>query len=118
MSKRKKDENETPEQTRQRRIFESISNFANRSDKTAWERKIEKLQQLLEELQPLEQQILDLTVKKYPIMDKITTVRKKMLENCIHPFDNLVLYDTHVHCKFCDTKISIPHEFRQENNDI
>jgi len=116
MSRRKKAENETPDQTRERRIFESISNYPDRSDKTSWQRKLNNLETLVAELQPIEDILIDFNKRKTDIIDKITILRSEMVENCLHPYDMLVLKEDHVECKFCNGKISIPNELKQTND--
>lgn len=116
MARRKKIENETPEQARQRHIFESISNYPERSEKTSWQRKLVNLEKLVAELRPIEETILDLMSRKAPLVDKITELRREMVDNCLHPYDMLILHDDHVTCTFCNRKLSIPNEFRKDVN--
>lgn len=113
MARRKKLDNETPEQTRERHIFEAISNYPDRSDKTSWQRKMTNLEKLVAELQPIEDVLLDFNARKTVIIDKITELRREMVENCLHPYETLVLHDDHVICKFCNRRMSIPNEYRQ-----
>ena len=114
MARRKKPTDETPEQQRERMILETVSNYPDRSDKTSWQRKMNNLEKLLAELKPIEDMLLDLNSRKQEIIDKIVILRKEMVDNCFHPYDLLVLKDTHVECKFCDRKISYNHD--QFNN--
>lgn len=93
------------------KIFEIISNFANRSEKTSWNRKRDNIEKFIGEIQPLEEEILSLMAKKIPIADKIQVLRNEMVENCIHPLDHLVLKDTHIECKFCNKEIGLPHGY-------
>lgn len=108
MARSKIPENETPGETEEREIYETISNFANRSEKTSWKRKRDNIDALIEQLAPLEQRILDIMAEKLPIMDQIETIRNEMAENCIHPIDSLVRNGDHIVCKFCERKLSIP----------
>ena len=108
MARRRKDENETEEQAEERRLFEAVANSANRSDKTSWNRKMDNMVSLLAKLRPIEQQILDLSAEKMPILDDIAALRKTMVGECVHPFEFLVDKDTYVECKFCNKKISKP----------
>lgn len=106
MARRKKAENETPKQTTERRLFEQISNHANRSEKTAWKRKLANMAKLIVELEPIEAEILNiLHTKKQPLLDDIQSLRDIMVNDCIHPFDFLVQKDGYVECKFCNKKI-------------
>lgn len=110
MAKRKKPENETEEQAKVRKILESIANHAERSEKTAWKRKNDNMQKLLDQLRPVEQKILDIIIdEKQPILDKIAELRNTMVKECIHPFDMLVMKDDgYVECKFCGRKLKVP----------
>lgn len=115
MAKRKKPENETPEQTRERKMFELIANAANRSEKTSWNRKLDNMNALLKQLEPIEEQILALMEQKLPIFDQIQELRNIMVNECIHPFDFLVEKPDHILCKFCNKRLRKPDEFRTQN---
>lgn len=106
MARRKKAEDETPEQMAERHLFEQISNHANRSEKTAWKRKQSNMGKLIIELEPVEAEILNiLLTKKQPLLDDIMTIRDIMVHDCIHPFEFLVQKEGYVECKFCNRKI-------------
>ena len=109
MARRPKPENETPEETSQRQLFDKIANNASRSEKTSWHRKMDKMVKLLAELQPIEDQIIELQSQKMPIFDQVQQLREVMVTECIHPHSNLVKTDDDgvVLCKFCNRKISI-----------
>jgi len=48
MARRKKPDNETAAQAAERKLFEMISNHANRSEKTAWKRKLSNMGMIIE----------------------------------------------------------------------
>ena len=79
-----------------------VSRFPENADKLAWRRKMEKMNKFLEELKPIEEEIFELYEKKIPIMDRISKLRKVMVDECIHPKDQLVHKGTHIECKFCN----------------
>ena len=109
MARRKKPENETEEQAQLRLLFESIANHANRSEKTAWKRKLKNMGLLIEKLHPIEEEILALiSEKKQPILDEVAELRSLMVKECIHPNEHLVKKDGHVECKFCDKRLKVP----------
>lgn len=108
MSRRKKPELETADETTHRRVREEISNTANRSEKTSWNRKMDNMVKLLAALRPLEDQIIELHAKKIPLFDEIQILRIQMVNECIHPFEYLVVAATCVTCKFCEKKLSLP----------
>lgn len=108
MSRRKKPVGETQDETTQRLLKEEISNNANRSEKTSWNRKMDNMVSLLAEIKPIEDKIIELTEKKMPIFDEIQTLRKEMLRDCIHPYEYVLVLGDHCICKFCEKKISLP----------
>ncbi len=109
MARKRKPENETEEEKQQRIIFETISNSANRREKTSWSRKMDNMVNHLAKLRPIEQKILDIIeTEKNPIMDDIQELRKHMIKECVHPYEYLVQKDGYVTCKFCDKRIGIP----------
>jgi mannose-6-phosphate isomerase class I len=108
MARRKKHDNETVDETTERRLKEEISNNANRSEKTSWNRKMDNMVKLLAEIRPIEEQIIELNEKKIPIFDEIQEIRKQMLQDCIHPYEYVLLETNHAKCKFCEKKISLP----------
>lgn len=109
MARKKKPENETDEQRRQRLVFESVANHANRSEKTSWNRKMDNMIKLIAKLRPIEEKILDIIKEeKNPIMDDINEVRKAMIKECVHPYEYLVEEDDGAtKCRFCEKRIGI-----------
>ena len=108
MARRKSPENETEEQRTERQHLEAVANVANRSEKTAWNRKMNNMVSLLAKLRPLEDKILELIEQKQPILDDVAELRGVMVNECIHPYEYLLHEGDHVKCKFCDKSISIP----------
>jgi hypothetical protein len=87
--------------------IDTITGYSQNDAKLAWRRKKKKLEDLIDELRPIEEQILDLYESKQPILDKIEELRQIMSQECIHPKDYLVHKGTHVECKFCDKIIKL-----------
>lgn len=108
MARRKKPEEESTTDTTARRIKDEICNAANRSEKTSWNRKMDNMVKLLAALRPIEDQIIELQAKKIPLFDDIQLLRGQMVQECIHPFEYLLVKETCVECKFCNKKLSIP----------
>lgn len=109
MARKKKPENETVDEATLRRILEFVSNIASRSEKTSWNRKMDNMVKLISQLTPIEEKILEIMLKeKQPILDLINDLRTSMINECVHPFDQLVLKEDHILCKFCNRKIGIP----------
>lgn len=106
MPKQRKQDGETPEQAVQRRLLERVANTANRSDKVSWNRKLDNMIKLMAELKPLQDKIIEIEELKQPILDAIAELRKTMVNECIHPYDQLVPVDENcVLCKFCNRNI-------------
>jgi len=88
--------------------LKKIANLANRSEKTSWNRKLKNMKKLLAKLSPIEEQMIELFQKKQPILDEVAELRATMVNECIHPSDQLVMKEDHVVCKFCGKRISLP----------
>ena len=114
MARRKKPENESPEEERTRKILEFISNASDRSEKTSWNRKMDNMVKLLAKLRPIEEKIIELQGEKMPIFDEVQVLRETMTKECVHPYQHLTLFEDHVVCKFCNRRIRIPDEFTEE----
>ena len=84
--------------------IKKVANTANISDKQSWNRKFNNLQNLISQVNSIGDQILDLESKKYPIVDEISMLRIKMVQECIHPNDLIIEYNDHILCKFCNKK--------------
>lgn len=82
-----------------------VSKFADKNQRLSWRRKKTRMENLLKELEPLNEEALQLVLRKQPILDKVETVRQKMILECVHPSDYLVHKGTHILCKFCGNKI-------------
>jgi small-conductance mechanosensitive channel len=108
MGRIKKAEGETPEEAHKRRVLEKVANHANRSEKTSWQRKYKNMQAVYNELKPVEDEILDLLNQKQRMLDDITAMRQVMVDECIHPYELLILNEDHIECKFCNKKLSVP----------
>lgn len=87
--------------------LDTIAGHSQNDAKLAWRRKKKKLEAYIDEIAPIEEQILDLYEQKQPIMDEIEKLRQIMVRECIHPKDYLVHKGTHVECKFCDKVIKL-----------
>lgn len=88
--------------------LEEIAKIADKNQRLSWRRKRKRMDDLLEKIKPIEEKILALIMEKQPIMDEVEDVRQKMVKECIHPKEDLVHYGTHLHCKFCNRKLSRP----------
>ncbi|PPD53422.1 MAG: hypothetical protein CTY12_04900 [Methylotenera sp.] len=107
MARLKKPENETENEALVRREKETIANNATRNEKVSWDRKMDNMVSLLALLQPIEEQITDLTAQKMPIIDRIQALRTDMVKECVHPYTHLVHHEDYIVCKFCDKKFTI-----------
>jgi len=107
MARRKTPDNETKAQKNDRLLCEKVANAPDRSEKVSWKRKMKNLQELVDETQPISEEILKLIAQRQPFLDKIQDLRETMVNECIHPFDFLVVEENHVLCKFCNRKIRV-----------
>lgn len=89
------------------RQLDTIANISTREEKAAWNRKLEKMNKLLEKLQPIEDKIIELNIEKIPIFDEVSQLRVLMVNSCIHPEDQLIVTDEYVDCKFCNKRITL-----------
>lgn len=119
--RKKVPENETQDDKSSRQYLEQIAAVSTRKEKVSWSRKMDNMIQLLGQLKPIDEKILDLQARKQPIMDEITTLRELMVRECVHPIDQLVhVADSiavfglmisdkdkreHAVCKFCNKKL-------------
>jgi len=101
------DELESKQYASENEIFDKVSRVADKNHKLSWRRKRDKMVKLIAELQPLEDEMLAISMKKQPIMDKVHELREEMIKDCIHPKDQLVLWEGRVQCKFCGCYLTI-----------
>lgn len=94
--------------------IETVSKFADKNQRLAWKRKMNRMETLVERLQPFEEKILKLILEKQPIMDEIDEIRRAMILECVHPADYLVHKGTHIECKFCKNKIRLNKHDRED----
>ena len=107
MARQKKPENETNDQADARRALEIVANHANRSEKTSWSRKQKNMEKLLARLSPYDEQLLNLLAHKQLILDEVAVLRDEMVDDCVHPYDLLVMKEGYVECKFCNRKLNV-----------
>lgn len=90
------------------KLLERISNIATRSEKTSWQRKLNNMEDMLRQLRPLEDKVMQLNAEMQPIYDAMAILRSVMVTECIHPKNHLVIKDDCVECKFCGKRLKIP----------
>lgn len=95
---------------KQERDLKVVSNIKDKNEKLSWSRRQKKIEEMVVEMQPIEDQILALSAQRQVILDKIQVLRKQMVKECIHPRNSLVHKNTFIECKFCNAKLSIPRE--------
>lgn len=88
--------------------IQAVSSYHGKNAKLTWNRKIKKMQALIEDVGVFERQILEMSLLKQPILDQIAVLRNEMVKECIHPKDHMYHAGTFLVCKFCDKNISIP----------
>lgn len=87
----------------------NLASSIPKNEQISWKRKQKNVEKLTEELAPLEDEIMELTVKKNKIIDKIMTTRATMVAECVHPADQLSesADGTYMICKFCERSIGM-----------
>ena len=89
-------------------LFTKIVNHVPKNMRISWNRKRDKLTIIVaENIQPIEEKILELTMEKQQYVDDVISLRDELIKECVHPRDSLVSKDDHVLCKFCNKKIRI-----------
>lgn len=85
-----------------------ISTNRDKNERLSWKRKKDKIESLVKELEPIEDEILKIIEdKKTPLLNQIIALRGEMIKECVHPKDMLVHYGNYVVCKFCEAKITV-----------
>lgn len=115
MARRKKPLNETPHERETRQQLDAIADKASRSEKVSWNRKMDNMVKLLSKIGPIEKkrtavlakineaqyELRDLDEEWIKMYDEVAILRNEMVEECVHPFDQLVHKQDHIECKFC-----------------
>lgn len=76
-------------------------------DKTSWLRKLDNLQNLVTQVNALADKMSEIEAQKIPILDQIAELRQQMVQECIHPVDQLVEHEDYTICKFCEKRINL-----------
>lgn len=98
------------EKDKQERDLKNVANIKDKNEKLSWTRRQKKIEEMVLEMRPIEDEILALVAKRQVVLDKIGLLRKQMVKECIHPKNSLVHKSTYIDCKFCNAKLSIPRE--------
>lgn len=98
----------------QAKHISAVAAHHGKNEKLAWKRKVKKMDGLFSQLHVFEERILAIVKEKEPLMDDVALLRSEMVKECIHPKDHLVHMNTHLLCKFCEKKISIPRILKDE----
>lgn len=115
MARRKRPADESPDEANARRMLETVSDAATRSEKVSWDRKMDNMVSLLSQIKPIEDRILDAMAEKLPLLDKIDALRAELVKDCVHPYENLVIKpDNTIQCKFCMKNFRVLRRGRQK----
>jgi len=86
----------------------AVDTATSKAEKASWKRKQKNVEKLIAELEPLEETILENMAAKNKLIDRITTIRAQMIQECIHPHNELVAQeDDTILCKFCGKTLGI-----------
>jgi hypothetical protein len=92
----------------EKEIFDIVVKYVSHNERVAWKRRHKNFsKKILSEVTPIEDEILELTMKKMFIMDELEEDRQNLIASCVHPKEFLRLRENHVYCIFCDTKITV-----------
>lgn len=92
----------------QKDVFTKVVNHASKNERVAWNRKRKKLKELIDTtITPLEDQILELTMRKQVAMDDVVELRDALIVECVHPRDCLVQKEDYILCHFCEKKLKV-----------
>lgn len=91
----------------------AINMMAIKSEKIKWSRYTERMNKILQKIEPIEDKILDLLQTKQPYLDEIELLRLEMIDMCVHPKHLLIHNGNHITCKFCNKMFSIPTKKRE-----
>jgi DNA repair exonuclease SbcCD ATPase subunit len=89
--------------------IDNVSSFADRSEKSAWQRKRDNLDALTRKCLPLEQQLIELTIKHNKVQAELSVNRAKFIEECHHP-EVSKNANGQYECEMCGFIIPEPHE--------
>lgn len=90
------------------RHIKAVVSHTGKNEKLAWNRRVKKMQGLVDSHQEYEERILAIIKEKEPLLDEISILRNDMIKECIHPKDHIVHMNTYLVCRFCERKLSIP----------
>jgi len=85
-------------------IIDTISK-SDANSRVAFQRRMTNLENYItNEINPIEEQILNLRAKLIPLYDGVKMLRDEALAHCTHAPENLVKQeDGSIKCKFCET---------------
>lgn len=87
--------------------FQIVSKCSDKNERLAWGRKRKKMEEIVKQLQPLEDAILEIIRKKEPIVAQLQELRDTMVKECVHLDEFLVHHGGFIRCKFCDAKLAV-----------
>lgn len=100
----------------EKEIFDIVVKNPSNNENVAWKRRLKNFQKRIKaEITPIEDEILELTMKKIHIMDALEEDRQQLIASCVHPREFLHLKEDHVYCEFCGAKLKV--NFKPKEND-
>ncbi len=88
--------------------LKAVANVKSKNEKLSWSRKQKKIEEMVEELAPLDAELSRIQLARQERLDAIYALRHQMVKECIHPKNSLVHKDNFISCKFCNSRLSIP----------
>lgn len=86
-------------------MIKDVANHASKSDRAAWMRRVKRLDDLIKQLEPVEDKLLELLHTREKLTQQLNEVREDLVANCIHPEEHLVSHNGYVVCKYCERKL-------------
>ncbi len=85
-------------------VIEAITK-TDANSRVAFQRRLTNLETYItNDVNPIEQQILELKAKLLPLYDGVKMLREEAQSHCIHAPENLIKQeDGSIKCKFCET---------------
>lgn len=88
--------------------LKAASNFKTKNEKLSFNRRQKKIEALVEELEPLDDELMSIQARRQEKLDAIAAIRQLLVKECVHPKNSLVHKGNLIECKFCNAKLSIP----------
>jgi len=102
----------------EKEIFDIVVKNPSHNENVAWKRRLKNFQKKIKtEITPIEDEILELNMKKMHIMDSLEEDRQNLVASCVHPREFLHLREDYVYCEFCTAKLRVNFKPKDDEQD-